>query len=67
MSMQMPEIYELMEGLPPGAWVAISTDDRKVLAYGEDAEEVLATARRLGVAGPFIGRVPQEEETLMFY
>jgi hypothetical protein len=67
MSMQMPEIYELMEGLPVGVWVAISTEERKVLAYGEDADEVLAKARSMGVAGPFIGRVPQEEETLMFY
>jgi len=65
--MQMPEIYELMDGLPPGAWVAISTDEHKVLTYGDDAEDVLDRARKLGVAGPFIGRVPQEEETLMFY
>jgi hypothetical protein len=64
--MDMPEIFKLMDGLPPGAWVAISTQEHRVLAYGEDALQVMKEARGMGVAVPFIGRVP-EEEPLMFY
>ena len=66
MAMAITEIYKLMDGLPPGAWVAISTEQHRVLAYGEDPEAVVEEARKMGVAGPFIGRVP-EEEPLMFY
>ncbi len=66
MSMQMPEIYELMDGLPPGVWVAISTEQQKVLAFGEDAQAVYAEAKQLGEEVPFIGRVP-DPDVLMFY
>ena len=64
--MAVTEIYELMEGLPPGAWVAISTEQHLVLAYGDDAEVVVEKARQMGVDVPFLGRVP-DHETLMFF
>ena len=66
MAMGMPEIYQLMDGLPPGAWVAISTDQQRVLSYGDDAQTVYDEARRQGEEVPFVGRVP-EPDAQMFY
>jgi len=64
--MDMTEIYDLMNGLPAGAWVAISTEQRRVLSYGEDAQQVFAEAKQQGERVPFIGRVP-EPDLLMCY
>jgi hypothetical protein len=44
MRMGISEIYKLMDGLPPGAWVAISTEQRRVLSYGDDADTVMEEA-----------------------
>lgn len=66
MAMEVAEIYQLMEGLPPGAWVAISTEQRRVLAYGPDALTVFAKAKQQGEKIPFVGRVP-EPNVHMFY
>ena len=59
MAMNIQEIYEMMNGLPPGAWVAISTEKRLVLSYGDDALKVFAQAKAAGEKIPFIGRVPE--------
>ncbi len=66
MLMDMNEIYGLMEGLPPGAWVAISTEKRQVLSYGDDALKVFAEAKALGEKVPFIGRVPEPDLLMCF-
>jgi len=66
MAMDITEIYQLMDGLPPGAWVAISTEKRRVLAYGPDALQVFAEAKQQGEKVPFVGRVP-EPNVHMFY
>jgi hypothetical protein len=66
MRMEIGEIYQLMEGLPPGAWVAVSTDQRRILSYGDDAQKVFAEAKELGERVPFIGRVP-DPNALMFF
>jgi hypothetical protein len=66
MRMEISDIYELMDGLPPGAWVAISTEQRRVLSYGDDEMAVFAEAKAQGEKIPFIGRVP-EPDVLMFF
>ena len=66
MAVEITEIYKLMEGLPPGSWVAISTDRHQVLCFGEDSKAVYDEAKRKGEEIPFIGRVP-EVNAQMFY
>jgi len=66
MAMNINEIHALMDGLPIGAWVAISTDQRRVLSYGEDALQVFAEAKKQGEKVPFIGRVPDPNELMFF-
>jgi len=64
MAMNIQEIYDLMDGLPIGAWVAISTEQRRVLSYGDDAMKVFAEAKAAGEKIPFIGRVLDPELSL---
>ncbi len=59
------DIPELIKDLPPGAWVAISIDRHKVVAYGPDAQAVLDEAREEGEKIPLIVRVP-EQNVAMF-
>lgn len=66
MTMAITEIYELMNGLPPGAWVAISTEQHRVLSYGEDADQVVAEAEEKGEEHPFLTRVPDPNEAMFF-
>ena len=48
----------LLEGLPAGAWVAISEHTREVLAYAADLQTVLDLARQKGENNPLVVRVP---------
>jgi hypothetical protein len=52
MAMQINEIYELMEGLPAGAWVTISTEEHRVLGYGDDQTALVDEARQMGFEAP---------------
>jgi hypothetical protein len=55
----------LLQGIPAGAWVAISEERNAVLAYGADAETVAHEAGKQGEAHPLIVRVP--EQALMMF
>jgi hypothetical protein len=50
---------ELLAGIPPGAWVAISHDETKVVAYAAEMRDVVQLARDQGEDNPIITRVPQ--------
>jgi hypothetical protein len=50
---------QLLQGMPAGAWVAISERHQKALAYGTDARLVLNEARGLGESLPLMLRVPE--------
>jgi len=64
MLMDMNDIYALMDGLPIGAWVAISTETRSVLSCGDDAMKVFAEAKAAGEKITFIGRVLDPDERI---
>ena len=65
MATAVADLAALLQGIPAGAWVAISERQRKVLAYGADAQAVMNEAREKGEARPLIVRVP-EQATAMF-
>jgi hypothetical protein len=50
----------LLKGLPPGAWVAISENDRKVVAYAADLQTAIEIARQRGENDPLVLRVPEQ-------
>jgi hypothetical protein len=56
---------ELLSGLAPGTWAAISSDQESVIATGQTMEEALKAAQEHGENEPFILRVPPEESALI--
>ncbi len=66
MATQVADIAGLVEGIPAGAWVAISESENRVVCYGVDLPSVSAEARSLGVRLPLLVRVP-EQPMMMFF
>jgi hypothetical protein len=50
---------ELLGGITPGAWVAISHDETRVVAYAAEMRDAIQKAHEAGEANPIITRVPQ--------
>jgi len=57
---------KLLEGIPRGAWVAISQDEDRVVAYAADMKEAVRMAVELGEPKPIIIRVPQSPAAFAF-
>ena len=57
-------LSKILEGVPRGAWVAISEENQTVVAYGSDMRAVLKEAKDKGEPDPLITRVP-EQNTLL--
>ncbi len=58
MSTSVPDIPALTHNIPSGAWVAISQDGQRVIAYGADLHSVVDRAHRDGESDPIVTRVP---------
>jgi len=52
------DFEELLEGVPAGAWVAISSDEKRVVAYAAEMREAIRDAQERGEENPIILRVP---------
>lgn len=63
--LQQIDLSALLKGIPEGAWVAISHDHDKVLAYGFDIRAVQAEAKSKGEVEPLMTRVPELASALM--
>jgi hypothetical protein len=57
---------KLLEGTPPGAWVAISADGERVLASSSEIKEVVRLALEAGEDRPLVIRVPAASSTFVF-
>ncbi len=64
MPTEIADIDDLVEGIPPGAWVAISEKLHKVLAYGIDLPTIVDEARAQGEECPLVVRVPEQSVAL---
>jgi hypothetical protein len=53
------DISKLLEDIPRGAWVALSNDEERVVAYAAELQEALDKAREAGESDPVVTRVPQ--------
>ena len=51
--------------IPRGAWVAVSSDGERVIAYGAELRDVIDEARKKGEADPIIARVPETTSALL--
>jgi hypothetical protein len=57
---RVTDLPELLEGIPPGAWVAISESQNRALAFGVDAQTVHDEAQQKGEDQPLMVRVPDQ-------
>lgn len=51
-------VLVLLREIPAGAWVALSSDNRLILASGSDMRTVLMEAHQAGERDPILLRVP---------
>ena len=59
------DFVKLLEGIPPGAWVAISSDQARVVAYAPRLDEAIEKAREEGEPEPIMVRVPESQSALL--
>jgi hypothetical protein len=64
MAPAVPDFESLLVGVPRGAWVAISRDETRLLAFSAEMLEVLRVAHANGEADPIIFRVPENTSAL---
>ncbi len=53
------DVSKLLADVPKGAWVALSKNEDKVIAYAAELQEVLRRAKELGENDPVVLRVPE--------
>jgi hypothetical protein len=61
MATTVADLPELLKGFPPGTWVAISEEQNRTLAHGDDLQTVFDQAQQLGEKQPLIVRVPDQK------
>jgi hypothetical protein len=59
--LEVKNISKLLADLPKGAWVAISNDEDRVIAYGTELPGVLKKAKEAGEQDPIVTRVPESD------
>lgn len=61
----MKDFSKLLAQVPSGAWVAISQDGSRIVAYGPEMRDVIKQARESGENDPIVTRVPQSNMALI--
>ena len=64
--MAVKDVSKLLAAVPKGAWVALSKDEERVIAYAAELQEVLQKAKEAGENDPIVTRVPEADGTTLF-
>jgi Family of unknown function (DUF5678) len=64
-AVSMTNFSELLAQVPSGAWVAISQDGLRIVAFGPEMRDVIEKAREVGETDPIITRAPQSNMALI--
>jgi len=64
MEFTIADHFKLLDGLPPGTWVTISTSENRILSTEEDPGKAIEEARAQGEECPLIMRVPLDKGLL---
>jgi hypothetical protein len=64
--MAVKDVSKLLADIPRGAWVALSKDEERVIAYAAELQEVLRKAKEAGENDPIVTRVPEADGTTLF-
>jgi hypothetical protein len=60
------DISKLLAGIPEGAWVALSNDEERVVAYAAELQDAIHKAKELGEVDPVVFRVPDTNGATLF-
>jgi hypothetical protein len=60
------ELPRLLADLPKGAWVALAQNEDRVVAYGDNLDDVVRRAQELGEKDPIVARVPPTDGIWLF-
>lgn len=58
---------ELMKGIPPRTWVALSADESYVVATGKTYQEAVEGAHDKGEDDPVVSIAPEHDGLRLFY
>ena len=59
------DISKLLSGVPKGAWVALSKDEDRVVAFASELQEALNKAKEAGEIDPVVIRVPESDASTL--
>jgi hypothetical protein len=59
------DISKLLIDIPKGAWVALSRDQDKVLAYAAELQDAIQKAKEAGENDPIVTRVPEGDASIL--
>jgi len=60
------DISRLLVDVPKGAWVALSKDEERVVAYAAELQEAIRKAKEAGENDPVVIRVPETDGSSLF-
>lgn len=58
MAPAVSDFGRLLAGVPPGAWVALSHEEDRVVAFAAEMKEAIRKAHEAGEPNPIVLRVP---------
>ena len=64
MTAESLDLSMLLKDIPLGAWVAVSQDGQRVVAFGADVRTVLEEAIDKGERDPIMLRIPENSTSL---
>jgi hypothetical protein len=64
MMLSVKDISKLLADVPRGAWVALSKDEERVVAYAAELQEAIQLAKASGESDPVVIWVSEAVQTL---
>jgi hypothetical protein len=61
MMLAVKNFSKLLSDIPKGAWVALSKDEERVVAYAAELQDALKKAEEAGESEPVVVRVPEAD------
>jgi hypothetical protein len=59
------DVSKLLVNVPKGAWVALSKDEERLVAYAAELPDAIRKAKEAGEPDPVIIRVPEFDDTTL--
>lgn len=60
------DVSKLLVDIPKGAWVALSKNEDRVVAYAAELQDAVQKAKDAGENDPVVVRVPEMDVPLLF-